>query len=100
VSAEVHYSAKAEADLEQIVDYTLQRWGANQANEYINGLEALAKQLAQRPAMGLPNILDITTLFAFPYKSHTLYYLKKESGISVVRVLHQSMLPEKHLKDG
>ncbi len=95
--AEVYYSYKAERDLEEIIDYTLNRWGVLQVNEYINGLDALAQQLAERPGMGVSNILDVAELFAFPYKSHTLYYLKKESGISMVRILHQSMLPEKYL---
>jgi len=93
----VYYSDKAENDLAEIIDYTLNKWGAVQADEYINGLEALAQQLAERPAMGVSNILDNVELFAFPYKSHTLYYIKKDTGISMVRVLHQSMLPEKYL---
>jgi len=49
--------------------------------------------------MGLPNIQSMAELFTFPYKSHTLYYLEKEYGISIVRVLQQSMLPEKYLNN-
>ncbi len=94
---EYRFSRKAESDLAQTIDYTLNKWGAVQANEYINGLEILAQQLAENPLMGLPNIQGVVELFAFPYKSHTLFYLKKEYGISIVRVLHQSMLPENYL---
>jgi len=49
--------------------------------------------------MGLSNIQSMFELFAFPYKSHTLYYLKKDYGIRIVRVLHQLMLPEQYLKN-
>ncbi len=99
MTAEYRFSYKAECDLVQIVDYTLNEWGAVQADEYINGLETLAQQLAENPTMGLPNIQSTVELFAFPYKSHTLYYLKKEYGISIVRVLHQSMLSEHYLNN-
>jgi len=99
MAVEYRFSHKAESDLAQIVDYTLNEWGAVQAEEYINGLEMLAQHLAENPAMGLPNILGVAELFVFPYKSHTLYYLKKDYGISIVRVLHQSMLPEQYLNN-
>ncbi len=70
------------------------------ANEYRFSRKAesdLAQQLAENPLIGLPNIQDGVELFAFPYESHTLFYLEKEYGISIVRVLHQSMLPENYL---
>ena len=97
--AEYRFSYKAESDLEQIIDYTTNTWGVIQANEYIDGLETLGQHLADNPAMGLPNIQCMAELFTFPYKSHMLYYLKKEYGISIVRVLHQSMLPEQYLNN-
>lgn len=99
MAAEYRFSYKAESDLVQIIDYTINKWGSIQANEYIDGLETLAQQLAENPTMGLPNIQSMAELFAFPYKSHTLYYLKKDYGISIVRVLHQSMLPEQYLNN-
>ncbi len=33
------YSAAAEADLNNIIDYTIQNWGVEQALKYIDGLE-------------------------------------------------------------
>ena len=100
MAAEYRFSYKAESDLAQTVDYTFKEWVAVQADEYINGLETLAQQLAENPEMGLQNIQCIPELLTFPYKSHTLYYLKKGCDISIVRVLHQSMLPEKYLNNG
>ncbi len=97
MGAEVYYSFKAECDLEKIIDYTLNEWGALQAEEYIDGLESRAKMLAENPDMGMSNILNDVEIFAFPYRSHMLFYLKAASGISVVRILHQTMLPEKYL---
>ncbi len=99
MATEYRFSQKAENDVVQIIDYTLNKWGAIQADEYINGLETLAQQLAENPAMGLSNVQSMAELFVFPYKSHTLYYLDKDYGISIVRVLHQSMLPEKYLNN-
>ncbi len=67
MAAEYRFSYKAESDLAQIIDYTINKWGAIQADEYINGLETLAQQLAENPAMGLSNVQSMAELFAFPY---------------------------------
>ena len=33
----------------------------------------------------------------FIYKSHFIYYRKTGSGVAVMGILHQSMIPQKHL---
>jgi plasmid stabilization system protein ParE len=38
--ADYKFAEKAERDLEEIIDYTLQQWGALQTQNYLNGLEA------------------------------------------------------------
>jgi toxin ParE1/3/4 len=90
----------AEEDLEGIVDYTLQRWGVDQASQYLDGLEQQAQSLAGNPKIG-KSCDDLGTgLQFFPYQSHVLYYLEEPHGITIVRVLHESMNPSLHLKDG
>jgi len=97
--AKYKFSIAAEEDLESIVDYTLQNWGIDQANQYLDGLEQRAQSLADNPKTGTSCEDFGVGLRYFPYQSHALYYLKEQHGITIVRVLHESMSPELHLKD-
>lgn len=90
------YSAAAEADLNNISDYTTQNWGVEQAFKYIDGLEDRVKSLAEHPAIGRPCNNLYKGLRAFPYGSHHLYYVEDKSGITIVRVLHERMNPAAH----
>lgn len=91
------FTERAERDLEGIVDYTIQHWGSSQADAYLDGLEARAQLLAENPNLGVKREALFEGLRSFPYESHILYYMKRSSGITIVRVLHQYMDPMKHL---
>lgn len=92
------FTAHAQNDLTKIIDYTLQNWGAAQAEKYIDGLEKLAGKLAHSPALGKRRDSLKKDLLSFPYESHVLYYTNTKAGIIISRVLHQSMDIEKHLR--
>lgn len=93
----LEYTDSAEADLAGIVQDTIDRWGADQANRYIDGLERLTSRLAEHPAIGTP-CEDLDGMpQAFPYQSHTLYYLVEPERLVVLRVLHKRMNPRLHL---
>ena len=47
------FTDKAERDLEDIIDYTVEHWGKPQAEKYIDGLEELAQTLADNPGIGI-----------------------------------------------
>ena len=85
------FAESAEDDLTNIVQFTLENWGPDQALAYIDGLEKLAASIADNPGMGNPCDKLEPGLRAFPYESHTLYYLTHDQAITVIRVLHQSM---------
>ncbi len=96
------FTEKAERDLEGVIDYTLQQWGASQADTYLDGLETRAQLLADNPDLGTKRETLSEWLLSFSYESHILYYTKLThgkqcNGITIVRVLHQNMDPVKHL---
>jgi len=94
------FARAAEEDVDGIVDYTLEKWGVDQANQYIDGLEQRAKSLADNPKIG-KTCNDLGTgLRCFPYQSHVLYYMEDPYGIIIARVLHESMNPKLHLEAG
>jgi toxin ParE1/3/4 len=91
------FSARAEHDLEGIVDFTLRRWGTSQASKYVDRLEELAGTLAHNPALGKPRDELHKGLQSFPYESHVLFYHKERSGIAIVRILHENMDAPRHI---
>jgi plasmid stabilization system protein ParE len=36
-------------------------------------------------------------ILRFIYENHFIYYRKTRTGIAIIGILHQSMIPEKHL---
>lgn len=93
----VKYTEEAEADLNEIIDHTLQRWDEQQAIKYLDGLESVARSLAETPNIGKPCDELFKGLRGFPYQSHVIYYRKAPRGITIVRVLHEHMNPSLYL---
>lgn len=90
---------EALGDLRQIEEFTVRNWGARQARIYLTELKAVFKFLAARPSIGRDRSEDVGAGYmSFPHKSHVVYYKKIETGVAIASVLHQNMLPEKHLK--
>lgn len=92
--ADYKFTKKAEHDLEDIIDYTFQQWGAAQTNTYIDGLEAHGQLLADNPDLGIKREATFEGLLSFPYESHILYYMRQPHGITIVRVLHQRRIQQ------
>lgn len=88
---------QAQRDLEAITDYTLERWGQRQAENYLDGFEVVAQNLAEHPHLGVKRSTFFEGLISFPYARHILYYVEQPHGITIIRVLHQRMDPERHL---
>ena len=89
------FTKPAQEDLESIIDYTHGRWGVDQANNYLDGLEKLAQTLADTPKLGR---LYRDPLRLFSYEKHHLYFVEDLEGITIVRVLHAKMNPSFHIK--
>ncbi len=92
--ATVRLSRRAKADLLSIGAYTLQTWGAAQAERYLDSLERCAKLLAGNPLLGRRCEWIRPGLRRFEKERHVFFYRQEEDGILVSRILHQSMLPE------
>jgi len=91
------FSKRSQADLEDIVHYTLDNWGAGQATHYLDGLEKRVQELADAPSLGKLHDDLALGLRGFVYQRHMIYYIEADHGITVVRVLHQRMNPPLHL---
>jgi toxin ParE1/3/4 len=92
-------SRRAEIDLTDIATYSLESWGIDQANRYIDALEACCQRLANNPQMGRTCDHVRPGLRRMEYERHVLFYRAEAKGILVSRILHQRMLPKKHAID-
>lgn len=90
------FSIRAESDLLNIGDYTIQTWGEAQAIRYIDDLESCCQMLADNPALGRECDEIRSGLRRMEHGRHVVFYRQETGGILVSRVLHQSMLPELH----
>ena len=87
--------------IDEIFRYTLDQWGAEQAEKYIVGLfDAFAKveshEVLSRP---IPAVFGVDGFF-FRYKKHFVYWRYLSNGdIGIVTILHQSMHQIERLKD-
>lgn len=90
-------SPLAQADIDEIWDYTAERWGDAQAERYARVIEAAIKTAAANPKRGRPCDELRIGYFRLSAGSHILFYRIVGDNIDIVRVLHQGMDFERHL---
>ena len=95
--ARFELSRLALADLHAIADYTLERWGREQALIYIDALEGRLTELAHQPLLGRRRDELAQNLLCFPFESHVVFYISRDFGIAVVRILHKRQDPSRHI---
>jgi toxin ParE1/3/4 len=87
-------SRRAEEDFLQIGAFTIDRWGVDQANRYLNQLETCCRQIADMPAMGRPANEVRPDLRRIEHGRHVIFYRELSDGVLIVRILHHKMLAE------
>lgn len=90
------FSRRAEADLLNITAYTLRTWSKTQTARYLDEIETSCQTLAANPALGRTCDDIRPGLRRHEHGKHVIFYRWKLDGILIVRILHQSMLPEKY----
>jgi toxin ParE1/3/4 len=84
---------KARSDFDEILLYTIDTWGEEQAERYrtllLHGLDLIA----QKPGVGRPCDRLASGLRRFEQGKHVIFYKPDGNGILVSRILHQRMLP-------
>jgi toxin ParE1/3/4 len=91
--APIRFTARAEADLTRIAEYTLETWGETQKLRYVRALRELCRQLAENPMLGRACDDIRPGLRRMKEGRHVIFYRATENGIAVSRILHQSMIP-------
>jgi toxin ParE1/3/4 len=92
------FSPAARADLSGIWDYTYERWGMDQAEEYVRQLQRAIERAAANPRIGT-GCDDIRPGYRkMAAGSHVVFYRVADGiGIDIVRILHQRRDVDRHL---
>lgn len=94
---EIHKQVLAEEDLIDIWFYSFQKWGAAQADAYLDQLNGGIAVLAENPRIGI-NCDPIRQGYRrFHVKHHMVYYRINPPQIDIIRILHEDMDPQRHL---
>ena len=89
---------EAEKDLEKIYEYTFLTWGFEQAEQYqddlFHGMQLLLEQNELGKIYPYSNIL----YRKLHVNRHLIFYRFEEQSCTIIRILHDRMDIEKHVK--
>ena len=92
----VNFSPAAAADLDDIWDYTCGEWGPDQADRYTDDIQNICSSLARSEKRGRD--VDVRSGYLKHVAGkHFVFFWMTETGIEVIRILHQSMDVGRHL---
>lgn len=92
------FTTQAQQDLIQIRCFTLENSGSKQSISYLEDLKKTLQLLSEMPLMGRNCNDDLgKDIYRFLYGTHAIYYLVMSDAIIIIAILHQGMVPEKHL---
>ncbi|HCH24175.1 MAG TPA: hypothetical protein DE179_07750 [Oceanospirillaceae bacterium] len=90
-------SQQAQNDLEDIYLYSLQEHGELFADNYMGRLDQAIKSLLQHPKQGQNQSIIRTGIRRMVTSHHAIYYRITHDTIRLLRILHQSRDPGRHL---
>jgi toxin ParE1/3/4 len=91
-------SEKAEADLQNILFYTQQQWGAAQREKYAYMFDQAFKRLMQNKDMDIKSAGRTANFRRVRAERHFIFYRIDKKNIHIVRILHERMDFQRHLK--
>jgi toxin ParE1/3/4 len=93
LTLEVAFTPKAVTDLTSIASYSVREWGEEQARDYVAGLELACNSLGRHSRLGR----EVDGFRRWRYERHLIYYVARERKVLIVRILHERMIPSRHL---
>jgi toxin ParE1/3/4 len=97
VIGEYRLSNEADADLVSIFQFSIERFGATQAENYLISLEKHLAYLLKNPRSGRLQKDIQHKLRSSVFNSHIVFYQIRRDYLFIVRILHHSRDISKHL---
>jgi toxin ParE1/3/4 len=82
---------RAAADLDAIADYTIEKWGSTQMEEYLRSLHRRFEWLAEHPLAGRERNDVHPEYRSFPEGSHIIFYIISDDFVDIIGIPHKSM---------
>lgn len=83
-------SKAADADLEDIFDYTLDEFGVEQAVAYVSGFDEAFEMISENPEIGRERKEIREELRSLVKDKHIIFYRSLNDHVRIVRILHGS----------
>lgn len=93
-------SVRAVADLHEIWHYSLENWGEDQADRYLDELAEGMRACAEQPSHGRRRDELRDGYWSLRIRRHVVFYTFDDESMLVQRVLHGAMDPALHVEDG
>lgn len=94
----LHKQAKARADLKKIWKYSYKKHGEKQADKYFDELSVGMNTIQNNPNIGFSCDYIRNSYRQYKVNQHYIFYRVGKDTIHIVRVLHEDMQTEKHIK--
>ena len=94
------FFSTADCQQDEIWEYTCNRWGEKQAEEYIRGLHHAIEDAVEKPYLWRKlKQLEIKEVFYIRYRSHFIFFkILSSKQLGILCLLHEHMqLPEELL---
>ena len=90
-------SRKAQADLDDIRDYSVEQFGVERAILYLDAIEQALRRLLDHSRIGAQRADIEEAVLSYPVGEHRILYEARPGQVRVIRVLHQAMDVERYL---
>lgn len=97
MTGELTLTPRARRDLDEIWDYSRNRWGEARAEAYLRRLSRDMRTVAEAPGLGRAADEVRRGYRRLPSGSHVVFYRVTDTGIAVIRILHERMNMTRHL---
>ena len=90
-------SRKAQADLDDIRDFSVSEFGNERAIAYLDAIEQSFRRLLDHPRIGTSRAELRSGVRSYPIGEHRIYYRLTADRVSVIRLLHKSVDDARHV---
>jgi toxin ParE1/3/4 len=84
-------TSEAASDIKGILDYTLDRWGAEQAEKYVLQVEQCLNDLVSGRRSGKPFGDALPEIQILRCEHHYIFYASQDDQLAVLAILHEAM---------
>jgi len=93
---EYRLSRLALSDLRSIGETSVRNWSPGQAETYLTDIGRILTLLSANPMLGRSCEKIRKGYRRMEHGRHVIFYLVRDDGIDVIRILHDRILPKRH----